>query len=196
MSSTNQCAAILLAAGAATRFGGDKLAAVVDGDTVLNRSAKALAASGCTLRAAVVSEKTQAHAPFLRQLGYEILVNSHATDGLSTSVREGVSWAARENATSVLIALADMPFVPASHFCALLQRSQKSDASGAYTRCGARRTPPAVFDSHLFAALRALHGDFGARAILKDLPEAWGVEAPEAALRDIDTPQDARDLAK
>lgn len=194
MTGAGACAAILLAAGASSRFGGDKLAAVIDGETVLARSAKALADAGCSLRAAVVSEQSAIHAPLLKTFGYAIVANPHADEGLSASLREGVAWAEGRGAASVLIALADMPFVTPEHLRSLVHNSQQSDRGAAFTRHGARRSAPAAFHSTWFGELRALEGDEGARKIISRLPLSLGVEAPEAMLRDIDAPEDLRNL--
>ncbi|MCK5749554.1 MAG: nucleotidyltransferase family protein [Oricola sp.] len=183
-------AAILLAAGASARYGGDKLAALIDGDSVLSHAAQAVAASGCARRAAIVSSKSAVHAPLLKTFGFETVLNLHADEGLSSSLREGVVWAARENAESVLVALADMPFVPPAHLRALIAHSHECEEGAAFTTADGRRSVPAVFGSQWFETLRALEGDAGARSILKRLPDALGVEAPAHYIRDIDTPQD------
>ncbi len=196
MTKEDKCAAILLAAGAARRFGGDKLAALIDGESVLHRSVSALARSGCGLRAAVLSEKTKSHAPELQQLGFEPLINDDAEEGLSASLRKGVSWAQQQGATSVLIALADMPLVSPSHFASLFERALSNNKMIAYSLSGKRRSPPAIFGATYFAELRALQGDEGARAILSALPEEWGVVAAQGALRDIDTVHDLQDIEK
>ncbi len=190
MISEENCAALLLAAGASSRFGGDKLAAQIDGETVLAYSAKALAASGCSLRAAVVSDASQIHAPLLHNLGFDIILNRHADEGMSASLRMGVGWAAEHKASGVLIALADMPFVPPAHFRTLLHSSQNCEERAAFTKRGAQRSPPAVFASVWFDKLSALQGDAGARGLIAGLPERCGVNASEEVLRDIDTPQD------
>lgn len=194
MSRDGPCAAILLAAGASSRFGGDKLAALIDGETVLARSAKALGDAGCTLRAAVVSERSAAHAPLLKTFGFEVVVNPHAEEGMGASLREGAAWAARHGAASVLIALADMPFVSPAHLRSLVQRSQHCDERAAYTLCGSRRSAPAAFGATWFGELHALEGDQGARNIISRLPLSLAVAAPEAMLRDIDAPEDLRNL--
>lgn len=183
-------AAILLAAGASTRFGGDKLAASVGGETVLALSARALAASGCALRAAVLSPVTKPHAPLLQTLGFAVVLNERADDGLSASIRAGVDWADKQGAQSVLIALGDMPFIDPEHYLRLLRKFQESDDQLTFTVCGDRRAPPAIFGSLWFSPLRNLHGDAGARDLLRCADKRVGVQAPASALRDIDTPGD------
>ena len=183
-------AAILLAAGASRRFGSDKLGASVGKGTVLGLSAKALAASGCVLRAAVVSEATKSHTRALQTLGFETVLNGHAVDGLSTSIRVGVNWAQIKGAQSALLALADMPFVDPAHYLRLFRKAQASDGQIAFTSCGDRRLPPAIFGAVWFARLQDLQGDAGARALLASVDADAGLHAPADALLDIDTLDD------
>ena len=159
-------AAILLAAGAAKRFGGDKLGA------------------------AIVNEATVGHAPALRTLGYEAVLNKDASRGLSTSIRAGVAWAQSNGMQGVLIALADMPFINATHYRRLFREAQANDEQIAFTACGDRRSPPALFGICWFELLQALSGESGARALLASVSVAAGVEAPAESLVDIDTPDD------
>ncbi len=109
---------------------------------------------------------------------------------MSTSLREGVSWAQEKNAGRVLIALADMPFVTPNHLGALIERCMARKENASFTKCGQRRSPPAAFGQDWFTPLRQLTGDAGARAILAELPANCGVEAAAGMLRDIDRPQD------
>lgn len=172
------------------RFGGDKLAAVIDGESMLGLSASALAASGFEERVAVVSKGTKIHEPRLRELGFDVALNAEADEGMSSSIRAGVGWAQSRGANAVLIALADMPYVSATH---LLRLSRKFDCctSGlAYSVSAGRRAPPAIFSRNWFDRLRALEGDAGARAFLVAASASDGVEAPYGMLDDIDSQQD------
>ncbi len=178
--------AILLAAGAGARFGGDKLGAMLGEESVLARSAAALAASGCDARVAVVSATSRIHEPLLIENGFHVLVNLSAAEGIASSIRAGVGWAEARGAGAALIALADMPFVPAGHFVRLFEKAEQSSDGLSYSAEAGRRMPPAVFSSRWFAALRALEGDSGARALLEKASASDAVEVPESVLDDID----------
>lgn len=182
--------AILLAAGASTRFGADKLSVEIGGKTILAMSAAAIRGSRCDRRIAVVSAMTMSQAQALSALEFDIVVNNAAENGVSSSIRVGVAAAVACAASRMLIALGDMPFVKTELLDRLIQAAATGDAGLSYTQCGARRTPPAVFDQRWFGRLLALEGDVGAREILRTAPAALAVKAQAGALRDIDTPAD------
>ena len=181
--------AILLAAGLSRRFGADKLGAMIDGRAVIERSASALAACGCSDKIAVVGP-TSVHKPLLLSMGFKVIENAKADEGISSSIRTGVAHAQSKSADGVLIALADMPFVDGAHFDRLIDKAVRSDDGLSFSTAGTRRTPPAVFMARRLDDLLALTGDAGARMLLKQADLACGVEAPDAMLRDIDAPSD------
>ena len=90
-------------------------------------------------------------------------------------------------ARGVLIALADMPLVPADHIRALVAGFD-SDCIG--TNAGGVTMPPAIFGSRHFAALTRLTGDrgggmrlAGAPQVVLDLTLALDVDRPEDLAR-------------
>mgnify|MGYP000725330541 CR=1 FL=1 len=93
--------------------------------------------------------------------------------------------ARRAGADALLIALADMPLVPRSHFEALIDSARTPAACFASDK-GSARTPPAIFGKRYFAELAQLCEDTGARALLK---RAKTVSCPPEWLEDIDTPE-------
>lgn len=171
-------AAVLLAAGRSTRFGGDKLVAALAGKPVALHAAEGLAAVGFGHLVAVTSD---AFAGLFR--GFEIVVNDRPEEGQARSLRLGVEAAERAGADAVLVALADMPFVGAAHYRRLLAAHERVTA----TALNGTAMPPALFGRALFLQLKALDGDRGARSLLAG---ATLIEAPPHELRDIDVPAD------
>ncbi len=169
-------ALLLLAAGRGTRFGGGKLAARLEGKFLARHAVDNLSDLPFTRRIAVCSAET----PNLP--GFERIALQPAGAPLSRSI--GVGIAALANEDAVLIALADMPLVPASHFETLLTRFD-GDRTG--TRVGNQTMVPAIFGARHFPALMALSGDKGAGAMLRDAP---AVELEPSLALDVDTPED------
>lgn len=59
--------------------------------------------------------------------------------------------------------------------------------------CGTRRGNPNVFPREFFPALRALEGDRGGSAVIRQYPERYlAVDVPPEALADVDTPEALR----
>ncbi len=109
---------------------------------------------------------------------------------MGTSVAAAAMMASRANFDAILVALADMPLVPRSHFSALIDAfSSPSDIIGSIG--GHSRTPPVIFGSDHFAALAKLPGDTGARDMLA---KGRAITCPPAWLIDIDTPEILRSL--
>lgn len=183
-------AAILLAAGGSSRFGADKLAAFIGPRTVLAHSAAALAASGCRPLLAVVRDAASGTAANLSASGFEVVVNAEAAKGLGSSIRAGVAHAAAQSARAVILALADMPFISATHYVRLFDAANRNAAELAFSRCEGRPTPPALFGAGWFSSLLSLKGDEGARALVVSADPNAGVDASPDLLADIDTIED------
>ena len=180
-------AGLLLAAGRSTRFGADKLLALVDGAPVLSWSASALAAEVDALYLVVPPE---AAARLLAVSGVEAVMVEHARrdDGLASSIGAGVA-ALPPHVEAVVIALADQPFVSAGIVRRLRERWSAGGVVAVAPRYHDGRGHPVLFGRSAFAALQALEGDGGAKALLESLgPGLALVDVEEAMPADVDTP--------
>jgi molybdenum cofactor cytidylyltransferase len=173
-------AAVLLAAGRASRFGSAKLSAELGGRALGSYAAERIARVPLDLRVAVVS----ADNPDLTAFGFDCVTLEPVDAPLSRSLALGVARASELGAERVLIALADMPFVPLTHFVALLAQET---GEGAATVCNGIAMPPAVFGPALLPALMSLRGDQGARGLVQGLPT---IELAVELAIDIDRPAD------
>lgn len=155
---------VLLAAGAGTRFGGDKLLArLPDGTPVGVRAARALR-SGVDRVLAVVRPGDVALARLFEAEGLDVAFFPGADDGMGASLAFGVS--ASPEADGWVVALADMP---------LVRHGTVEDVAGRL-RAGAwivapvhggRRGHPVGFARGLYPELIRLGGDRGARGLLE-----------------------------
>ncbi len=118
----------------------------------------------------------------------------HADDhdeGLSASLRRGITVAAHGRADGALVCLGDMPLVRAATLDRLLARFDRDAGAVAWVpTVDGRRGNPVLWHSGLFAALLALSGDRGGRLLLAQ--HAYQVrEVPvddPGVLEDFDTP--------
>jgi molybdenum cofactor cytidylyltransferase len=126
----------------------------------------------------------------LEGLTVRFVVNPRPQDGQGTSIAAGVA-ALKPWTTAALIALGDQPRMPAAVVPALLEalrRSGKAIVAPVYQ--GVQGTP-VLFSSEVFGELRALKGDAGARAVVKENPERVERVAFDLAMPpDVDTPED------
>jgi molybdenum cofactor cytidylyltransferase len=178
-------AAIVLAAGAARRFGSPKQLAHLDGEPLVRRAAR-LALGVFDPVLVVLGHHASRVVPALADLRVTLVHNPHPDDGLGGSIACAIGALPRDAAT-VAILLADQPDVPPAHLRTLL--AQLRDAPLAATR-HATVGAPAVFARALFPALAALTGDRGARDLIAAHADRAEVPLDRIAARDIDTPAD------
>lgn len=180
-------ALILLAAGKSERFGlSDKLTEVFLGQPLGLHVVTALEAVPFARRIVVADGVDLDYAA----RGYEIIRNTRSRDGLSSSVRLGVGAARRAGIEAVLIALADMPRITASHVYRLFEAQHGPDTVVASSD-GVRPRPPVLFGNARFDVLEALTGDSGARDMIR---AGRHVIASPDELIDVDTQQELDDL--
>ena len=177
-------AVALLAAGQARRFGSDKLAAPFRDRMLGLHAADTLARVAFDRRWVIVADLAHPCIPEWQAAGFEPVFNPGSARGMGTSVALAANLATEAGADRLVIALADMPLVPASHFAELLERGQGPDALLA-TSDGQASMPPAVFGSDHFARLAQAQGDAGARTMLA---EAQLLTVAAEWLADIDDP--------
>ncbi|HEY8068294.1 MAG TPA: nucleotidyltransferase family protein [Burkholderiales bacterium] len=183
-------AAILLAAGSASRFGSDKLLHhLPHGVPIAVQAARHLRAVFGTNIFAVVRPEAKQLADLLGKEGCEVVPCGRAADGMGASLACAVRAAGAADA--YLVALADMPFIRSSSIAAVRDELLKGSALAApYFR--ARRGHPVGISSRFRDELSRLQGDEGARTLLASRA-AEIVKVPvgdPAVLRDIDTPGD------
>ena len=181
--------AIVLAAGASTRFGSPKQLVRVAGRPLLH-SALARAAD---VAGSAVSVVLGAHAaeltPLLTHSQALIVINRDWREGIASSIRTGV-LRLPPSCNAVLLMLADQAAVTAEDLKRLVSAWRRQPDYIVAARYGMTTGVPAVFPRSVFSDLAALRGDTGARALLQRNPDRV-VRVPMAsAAIDIDTPED------
>lgn len=181
-------AVAVLAAGQSRRFApGDKLTAGFLGQQLGELACHTLAGLDFAPRWVIAAQADHPCEPSWQADGFTIAVNPQAAAGMGTSVALAATMALAANADGLLIALADMPLVPADHFRALVTRAAATGpAAIVASAAGSVRSPPAAFGRDHLAALAAMTGDVGARALLQ---QAELVPCAPELLIDIDTEQ-------
>jgi molybdenum cofactor cytidylyltransferase len=182
---------VLLAAGAGTRFGGDKLLAPLeDGIPVGVRAARSL--RGAVDQAvAVVRPDAVALADALRGEGLDVAPFAGAAEGMGASLAFGVSR--RPEADGWVVALADMPFVRPGTVQAVRRRLD-AGALVVAPSFGGQRGHPVGFAAACFRDLVALGGDEGARVLFVcNSDQVLLLECDDpGVLLDVDVPQDLK----
>jgi molybdenum cofactor cytidylyltransferase len=180
---------LLLAAGAATRFGSDKLRhALPHGVPIAVQAARPLKAELERVVAVVrpgSGELTEA----LKAEGCEVVIYEDAAEGMGASL--ACAARAAGEARGYVVALGDMPFLRRTSIAAVREALEKGAALAApYFR--ARRGHPVGIAGSFYRDLLALRGDEGAKRVLA-ANEGRLVKIPigdPGVIRDIDTPED------
>jgi molybdenum cofactor cytidylyltransferase len=180
---------ILLAAGSASRFGGDKLLAPLEDGTPLGLRALINLAACVDRVVAVVRPGDQALALALSGQGAEVTFCTYAALGMGQSL----AWAIRATplAKAWVIALADMPWIQVATTRRIVDVLESGSALVAASHRGVRGHPVG-FSRRYYGELAALSGDEGAKAIVRAHErELRLIETDDAGVsRDIDTPAD------
>jgi molybdenum cofactor cytidylyltransferase len=180
---------ILLAAGSASRFGGDKLLApLADGNPLGLASYRNLRAALDDVRVVIRAGDAGLRALFERNSA-SIVECADAHLGMSRSLVAGVR--AARGADGWVIALGDMPYVKPETMRAIADALRSGAPIVAPTYHGARGNPVG-FAALLREELLEVGGDEGARAVLmRHAAEVQVIECDDPGiLRDIDTRED------
>lgn len=190
--------AILLAAGQATRMGQPKQLLDWQGQPLVRHVAQiALASPLAGLVVVLGAYAPQVRAALVGLAGPLTLVTctDYAT-GQAASLRCGLAALPPET-SAALVLLADQPLITPALIEHLLAAFAATPAALAVVpRYQGRRGNPVLLAAALFAELRALEGDRGARDLLQQHAEhvRWLELDDPAVLSDLDTPDDYRRL--
>jgi len=166
-------AALILAAGRATRFGGPasetKLSEGFNGRPLVRHVAEAALASRASPAGLVTGHAADKVVSVLAGLDLFIVHNGAYAEGLSTSLKAGVA-ALPPEVRGVLILLADMPLVTHTLIDRLIAafETQPVEPDAVVPVRNGRRGNPILIGRNLFAEIAELRGDHGAKPLLKN----------------------------
>jgi molybdenum cofactor cytidylyltransferase len=187
----SRVAAIILAAGGASRFGAPKQLLPWQGGTLLSQVADAALASRADPVIIVLGYQAGTCRAALGDRQVKLVTNPDWQEGQSTSVRAGLD-ALPDNIGAAVFPLADQPAISPSTIDALIARHRATLAPVVWPEYEGQRGNPVLFDRAVFPQLSRLTGDTGGRAVLQAY--ATQVERVPVSdlgiLFDIDTPDD------
>ncbi|GAB4404686.1 MAG: hypothetical protein OHK0052_27100 [Anaerolineales bacterium] len=182
--------AVILAAGGGTRMGGDtpKPLLLWQGKPLVRYAAERALNAGVAVVRVVIGAHASALRAALAGLPVEIIENPHWQDGQSTSIRAALNGL--PDVGALIFMPADQPQTPPTLLRALIDLHAQTLAPVLAPMVDGARTTPTLFDRETFAALNALRGDVGGRAIFGDFPPAYLPWHDFSQLLDVDTPED------
>lgn len=192
MSGHASIGAVVLAAGAASRFGSAKQALPLQGEPMVRRVAR----RALTAALSPVVVVTGAHRDDVRAAldGLDVVPadNIAWAGGMGGSIATGVmaARAAAPSMSALLVMLGDQPSIDAGDLQGLLALHRASPRAIVAARYDGHLGAPCLFPRDCFDELQALRGDTGARVLLeRHADRVHACDLPTAAF-DIDTPAD------
>jgi molybdenum cofactor cytidylyltransferase len=184
-------AAVVLAAGASSRMGSNKLLTEIGGKPMVRRVVEAVAATAATPVIVVTGKDAEKVEAALAGCTVRLVNNPEFAKGLSSSLKCGMK-ALPEDCNGAVILLGDMPDVSAALIDKLIAAFNPMEGRAICVAThGGKRGNPVLFARRFFAEMESIEGDVGARGLIGAYPElVCEVEAgTDAPLIDIDTPE-------
>ena len=182
---------VVMAAGNARRFGENKLAAEVQGRSLIRRALEAVPPEDF-YRVVVVTQYPEV-LDLARSFRFTALRNEHPDWGISHTIRLGLE--ALGDCDGALFLVSDQPLLRRERVAVLaaLWRSQPEKIA-ALAHNGVRGNP-CLFPARFFPELLELQEDRGGNTVIRRHKEDLILlEAAESELTDVDTPEALREL--
>jgi molybdenum cofactor cytidylyltransferase len=190
MDDTFTAGAVILAAGASSRMGRNKMLLPLEGESLVRRATGRALRAGLSPVVVVLGHEAEQARAELAGLDVEIARNPNYTGPTSGSLHRGLERLGSEISAAVVL-LADMVLVTEKMIGAMLEVAARSSAPLVVSRYGDVMAPPLLFRRALFPELLAWTGEGCGKAVVKrHEAEAVFVDWPLAALTDVDTPAD------
>jgi molybdenum cofactor cytidylyltransferase len=183
---------LLLAAGQSRRMGRtNKMLVEVDGAPMVVHAARALLSSGASPVVVVLGHEPEAVENVLTGLDVTFVRNPDYADGLSTSLKAGLT-ALPDQCAGAVIALGDMPGVGPEDIDSLIGAF---DPAAGHSICvptyHEKRGNPVLWARQYFTEMSTVSGDVGARHLIGENADQV-IEVPRdnpGVLIDLDTPE-------
>lgn len=175
---------LVMAAGSGSRFGRNKLEAVIDGKTLLRRALEAVPRE--EFACVTVVTQYDGAAALAEEFGFAVVRNDHPEDGLSRTVRLGTE--AMASCDAIMYQVADQPLLEKDTVRREVELFRVHPDRIVGLGHNGVRGNPCIFPRRFFPELMALTGDTGGNVVIRAHPESLLLyETAAAELRDVDT---------
>lgn len=191
----SQLFAVVLAAGAATRFGSTKQLAELGGVPLVRRAVN-IATEACGSKTLLVvghDWKAVSHACDPSH-GF-LIVNENYADGVGTSIA-AATRSLQQVAQAIIVMLADQAMITTEHVKAMCDTWSGADDEIIATAYSDTAGAPVLFPRSCFKELSGLRGDAGGRHLLTDGRFRVRMINFEPAAVDVDTPDDLTQISR
>lgn len=180
---------LVLAAGAARRFGSPKQLVRINGEPLLHRAVSRACEMAGGAVTVVLGARAAELTPLLKHSPASVVVNRQWEEGLASSLRAGVAQLP-PGTEAVMITLADQAAITTHDLRRLVAGWRRQPELLVAASYEGGLGVPAIFPASCFGDLLALRGDEGARLVLRRMSDRCvRIPMPNASI-DIDTPED------
>ena len=184
---TPMISAVVLAAGASTRMGVQKLLLPLGDQPIVRRTVRQICDAGFDEVVVVVGHEWERVVAALEGLPIRHVLNPAFATGMGSSFRTAVEHLS--DSAAAMFALADQPFVTTNEYRAVLEAYTPGAPAIVSVRYGDVTAPPHLFSREFFPELAQLQ--HGARSVLeRHRDQTTVLPFPPDLLMDIDTPED------
>ncbi|MBQ0037038.1 MAG: nucleotidyltransferase family protein [Clostridiales bacterium] len=176
---------VVMAAGNASRFGANKLAAIVDGKTLIQRSLDAVPTEQFE-RVVVVTQYPEV-AELAQSHGFSPVENQHPDWGISHTISLGLQELSDMDA--ILFQVSDQPLLSRQSVAGLVRYYRQHPHAIVALGHNGIRGNPCLFPSRFFPELLGLREDHGGNTVIRRHEEDLLLyEVSAQQLTDVDTP--------
>jgi len=181
-------AAVILAAGKASRFGSPKQLLEIEGLNLVQRAAQLAASVHCTPIIIVTGAYHEELKNFEFPENTILIQNPEWEKGMGSSLAKGITYLTEStpHTEASYILLADQPAIRLETLISLSETLNPPHVSIVLSDAGKSKGPPSLFHAQHFPELTKLHHDSGAKTLVQNnLALTATIAAPEASW-DID----------
>jgi len=118
-----------------------------------------------------------------------VIINHDWQKGLGSSIQKGID-SLPNNIQGVMIVLSDQPFINSDLIDLMIDHFNESSAPIIAPRVNGIQSNPVLFRGDMFADLKRIEGDRGAKQLLAQYPVEWIEWRDEKLVIDIDSQED------
>jgi molybdenum cofactor cytidylyltransferase len=182
---------VVLAAGTSTRMGKNKLLLELDGEAIVHRAVRRAVEAGLDPVFVVLGHEADRVRDALGTLPCRPVINLNYAAGVNSSLKTGIQAIADTSTAAAVVVLADMPFVTSEMIATLVKEYRQGAAPLVVSDYEGVNAPPILYDRSLFHELATSEGEgCGKHVVKRHRDEATRVAWPQAALADLDEPDD------